>query len=128
MVDIGKVHQRSVQDFQAAFQDAQAEFQQANIADDVEGAAFAAQKMAALRASMKELNGMATEYVASRQAAQPSNRYGLSPEEVEVAKNFTADPRMSEDQKLATYAEQKAKYQHQRATGQYRDDQGTVRR
>jgi len=128
MVDLAKVHQRSVEGFNAAYQNAAAEYQQAALAEDVDGMAAAAQQMAALRASMRELNSMASEYVATQRQATPSNRYGLSEDEVAIARNWTSDNRMSEDEKLRTYAEQRQRYRQARADGSYRDDQGTVRR
>ena len=45
-----------------------------------------------------------------------------------MARNWTQNADMSEDDKLRTYAEMRAKYQHQRRTGEYRDDQGWVKR
>jgi hypothetical protein len=74
------------------------------------------------------LDRIATSYVASAQQ-QRANRYGLSPDELDIAHGLASgDDRMSNDQREATYAANKEKLRVMRATGQYRDDQGTVRR
>ena len=100
-------------------------YQHAEISGDVDGMAAAAQQMAGLRASARELDQMAQE----RYAAQPRdvNRFGLSKDEIEVA-NSHPDSSMTPDQKQELYARNREKYRHMRATGEYRDDQGTVRR
>ncbi|WP_426418475.1 hypothetical protein [Bradyrhizobium genosp. A] len=128
MADLREVHQRSLRGFQVAMQEANMHYQHAEINNDIDGMAAAAQQMAGLRASMNELNSMARDAY----AAQPTNpsRYGLSEEERYVARNSYTDPtgRMTEDDKERVYMEQKAKHRHMVATGAYSVDQGSVRR
>jgi hypothetical protein len=64
------------------------------------------------------------------QAQQPSNKWGLSRAEEEVALaaiQDRADVRLSREQKLQSYAQQKQRYQQMRASGAYSDGQGTQR-
>ena len=69
-----------------------------------------------------------------QQAAQaaPRNKHGFSNTEVDVALNSFQDrpdlPRLTREQKLDLYQANKQKYWAMRNSGQYRDDQGTVRR
>jgi uncharacterized coiled-coil protein SlyX len=137
MADIGEVHQRSLQGFQVALQQELAAYRQAELAGDVDEMARAAQQMAGLRASMRELNNMASEAVAMRQPppmpgsedlprrdADLCRKYGVSPNELGVAKNWTSNPSLSDEDKVRGYVENRQRYQHMRATGAYRDDQG----
>lgn len=125
MADIREVHRRSVHGIQVAIEEASIAYRQAEIYDDVDGMAHAAQQMAGLRASARELDMMARDAY----AAQPRNvnRFGLSKDEIEVA-NTHPDSSMTQDQKQEVYARNKQRYQHMRQTGEYRDDQGSVRR
>ncbi len=106
-------------------QDASISYQQAQAYNDLDGMASAAQQIAGLRASMRELDAMAREHY----MAQPRdvNRFGLNKDEIEVA-NSHPDSSMTPDQKQELYARNRERYRHMRATGEYRDDQGTVRR
>jgi hypothetical protein len=78
---------------------------------------------------MDALNSMAREAYAQRMPRPDSNKYGLTADEVTIARGIASgDRNMTNDERERCYAEQKAKYQHLRATGEYRDDQGMVRR
>jgi hypothetical protein len=55
-------------------------------------------------------------------------RYGLNAGELDVARGWTADPNLSDDERISQYLENKQRYQLMRASGAYRDDQGQVRR
>jgi hypothetical protein len=57
-----------------------------------------------------------------------AQRYGLSPQQIGIAVNWTTDPNMSDEVKVKRYCENVNKLSRMRATGQYRDDQGTVKR
>lgn len=126
MSNFKDVYDVSVAGFQSAIIEAQARFQQATLAGDLNAQVAASQELAGLRSTLKEYHQMATEHAASLQPAVPQNRYGLNKDEVDVARASRSD--LPADQAEAEYARQKAKYQHMRATGQYRDDQGTVKR
>ncbi len=78
---------------------------------------------------MDALNSMAREAYAQQMPRANASRYGLSPDEVAIARGISgSDRNLSNDDRERMYAEQKARYQHMRATGEYRDDQGQVRR
>ena len=80
-------------------------------------------------AKLEALGRIANNYVAGQQRAQPTNKYGLSRDEIAIARgNGSNDPRLTNDDRDRIYAEQKNKYQRLRSTGEYRDDQGMVRR
>jgi hypothetical protein len=75
------------------------------------------------------LDRIANQYVAQQQVQPQGNRYGLSKDEVDVAHGIaSSDQRMTKDDREQLYAQNKAKLARMRATGEYRDDQGTVRR
>ena len=83
-----------------------------------------------LEADMKlaALDNIANTYVASQQQPQ-GHRYGLSRDEVEIAAGIAGnDPHLTQDQRELVYAQNKQKLRNMRASGAYRDDQGTVRR
>lgn len=128
-IDVGKVHARSMESFQAAFAEESAAYQRAMLSGDVDEAARAASTMAGLRATVSQLNSMAQEAYAASAPRADANKYGLSPDEVTIARGLASNDRnMSNDERERTYAEQKYKLQRMRADGTYRDDQGSVRR
>jgi hypothetical protein len=57
-----------------------------------------------------------------------AQRYGLSPQQIGIAVNWTQDPNISDEVKVKRYCENVNKLSRMRATGQYRDDQGTLKR
>jgi hypothetical protein len=57
-----------------------------------------------------------------------AQRYGLSPQQIGIAVNWTTDPNISDEVKVKRYVENTHKLSRMRASGQYRDDQGTVKR
>ncbi len=128
MTDPREIHRMSIASYQSVLANENANYMQAQAANDMEGMVDSANRMAGYRASMRELDRMLAEAIHPQPQRGPVDRYGLTESEREVAKNFTQDPRMSEEDKLRTYAEQKARYQRARATGAYRDDQGRVTR
>jgi hypothetical protein len=104
-------------------------YEEARLSEDADGVMYSADKLIEIDARLGALNTIANNLVASQQQAQPSNRYGLSKDEVDIARGIgSGDPKLSNDDREKLYAEQKAKYQRQRATGEYRDDQGRVTR
>lgn len=85
----------------------------------------AADRILQLDALRMALAARANQYVA-RQQVPPGNKYRLNQDEMEVAHGSFGD--LPKEERERIYAENKARYQHARATGQYRDDWGTVRR
>jgi hypothetical protein len=104
-----------------------ADLEAARQREDTNGTMYAAQRILQIDAERDALARRANQYAQQQAYAQQhSNRYGLSDQEIEVAKNSHGHGTVEE--RVAEYAANKQKYQHMRATGQYRDDQGTVKR
>lgn len=72
------------------------------------------------------LAARANNFVAAQQAQPRGNAYGLSNEEIEIAKASHSGGTVQE--RIEEYARNKQKLQYMRATGEYRDDQGRVTR
>jgi hypothetical protein len=97
-----------------------------------------AQRMLELDAQAQALGQRAQQYVAQQQDAkayQAQNRYGLSPQEAEIARNSFGPIKqngryvdMSDDEKLRTYALNRQKYRNMVADGSYSNHQGLVTR
>jgi hypothetical protein len=105
------------------------EYEGARLSEDADSVMYAADKITEIDAKIAALNQIANNFVVGQQRAQPQNKYGLNKDEQEIARGLASGDRsMSDEDRQRVYAEQKAKYQRMRATGQYRDDQGTVRR
>jgi hypothetical protein len=105
-----------------------AELEAARINEDPDAVHWAAQRILELDSQRNALAVRANQFAAQQRVQPQRHKYGLSPEEIEVARNFTQDPKLSNDDKEKLYAEQRARYRHARATGAYRDDQGRVTR
>jgi mitochondrial fission protein ELM1 len=105
------------------------EYEEARLGEYADAVMYAADKLTEIDAKIGALNQIANNLVASQQQAQPQNKYGLSKDEVAVARGIGGgDPKLTNDDRERIYAENRAKYQRMRATGEYRDDQGSVRR
>jgi hypothetical protein len=105
---------------------AAADLEAARLAEDPDATMYHAGRILELDAQRDALAVRANNFV-SQQSAQPQRHpSGLSDEEIAVAKASHSGG--TADQRIQEYAQNKARYQHLRATGQYRDDQGTVRR
>jgi hypothetical protein len=95
------------------------DYNQCNDFDDGDGVMAAANRIIDVDARRAALEGIARNLV--MQQAQPqSNRYGLSQDELDVARSCNLSPE--------AYSHNKNLLQYRRATGQYRDDQGSVKR
>lgn len=128
MASNAETYRTAMSGYESAIIDEEAAFRRAELSGDQEEMVRASMAIASYRATAREYNSMAAEHAQGMQAARPANAHGLSDQEVEVAKNWTGDNHMTADDKLRIYAENKARYQRMRASGEYRDDQGTVRR
>ena len=71
---------------------------------------------------------LAGEDEMSRSDAALARHYGLTGTQLSVAKGWTSDSRMTDETKVRTYIENANRLRAQRASGQYRDDQGSIRR
>lgn len=115
MTDINEVHRRSTQSFALALQEASINYQRAAASNDIDGMSEAANTMAALRASMRELDLMRSEVQAqtATPTQQQQNPEGLSDEEADVARVSGLSPK--------EYRENRDRLRRMRADGSYRD-------
>jgi hypothetical protein len=105
------------------------EYEEARLGEYADAVMYAADRITEIDSKLAALNQIANNLVAGQQRAQPQNRYGLSKDEVDIARGIgSGDAKLSNDDREKLYAEQKAKYRRMRSTGEYRDDQGSVRR
>jgi hypothetical protein len=140
--DIRAAYARNSNTYQLAVNRANAEFAEAEAAGDTDAMDVAAWKIAGLRATMREMGGLAQEGINQHHApifgtdgqelkpqdAALCRKYQLAPQELEIAKNWTTAENMTKEAKIESYLNKRAELQHKRATGQYRDDQGRVTR
>jgi hypothetical protein len=121
----GEAYEIAMNDYNSALIDQEAAYRQAELAGDARGMAIAHQHIANLRVQQDKAHQIAVQHANSMRQPQrhPS---GLSNEEIEVAKASHSGG--TEEERIRSYAQQKAKLQHMRMTGEYRDDQGSVRR
>lgn len=125
-----QIYDSAMAGYRSALITAQAEYQQAQINDEVGEAAAASMKIAAIEAEMSQYHNMASRHaqsVRAQQTAQQRSRYGLSPDEQEIArKSFSTGvprdltPEQREDFMERSYAEKKHKLHSMRASGEYR--------
>lgn len=125
--DLRKVYQTSMAGYQAALLDEQQAFQRASAVGDVDEQVRASQALAALRVTMKEYDAMARDHARTQQAPQ-GNKWGLSNDESEIARNSFGSQDLTNDQREEIYARNKAKYRSMLADGTYSNSQGSVRR
>jgi hypothetical protein len=105
------------------------EYEEARIGEYADAVMYAADRITEIDAKIGALNQIANNFVTGQQRQQPQNKYGLNKDEQDIARGLASGDRsMSDEDRQRVYAEQKAKYQRMRATGEYRDDQGSVRR
>ncbi|WP_316234235.1 hypothetical protein [Bradyrhizobium sp. SZCCHNR1098] len=117
--------------YQYAREEAYSELRRAQIDDDRTAAAEAVFKINDLDVKMQNLDRLyaQAEHRPEPQQRAPSNKFGLSPEEEEIARSIGGSIKgMTDEQRLERYAQQKQRYQQARASGEYRDDQGRVTR
>jgi hypothetical protein len=103
-----------------------AELEAARIAEDAAGVNWAAKEILQLDAERERLAVRARNLDAQQRAQPQRHPSGLTQAEIDVAKNSHSMGTVED--RIREYSANKAKYQHQRATGQYRDDQGSIRR
>ena len=128
------VYRTAMAGYQSALVQEEAAYRQAQLAGDFQESVRASQAMASYRAAMNEYHNMAAQHAASTRAAAPSNKYGLTEEEVDIALKSVVDRddlvdrqrggyrvRFSDEDKLRSYAENKAKLAQMRRDGRYVD-------
>ncbi|WP_027578541.1 hypothetical protein [Bradyrhizobium sp. Ai1a-2] len=127
-LEIQKVHARSMEAYDAALADHNAAYLNAVATGDVNAAADAAMFMAAIQANRANLNALAHQALNPPPPRVPTNQYGLTAEEQDIAHSSFSDPRMTKDDMEKLYAHNKQRYWHMRQTGQYSVDQGSLKR
>jgi hypothetical protein len=106
-----------------------AELEAARVSEDAYKVTEAADAILALDQQRTALDARAQSFVASQQQHARGNRYGLNQDEIAIANGISGgDANLSNDQRQQIYSHNKQRLQYLRSTGQYRDDQGTVRR
>jgi hypothetical protein len=117
------------------------DYEAARLSEDNDGTMAAADQIVEIDARAAALSRIANNLAAGSRAAPLAGedemsrgdallarKYGITAQQLGIAKGWTADSRMSDEQKVTTYIENTNRYRQARASGQYRDDQGTVRR
>ena len=103
-----------------------ADLESCRVREDAQGTMDAASRLLHLDAEYKALNARANTYISQQQMQPQRHPSGLSDAEIEVAKNSHGHGTVEE--RIQDYARNREKYRHMRATGQYRDDQGSLKR
>jgi hypothetical protein len=107
---------------------AAADLEAARLAEDSYNTMDASNRIVDADMRRAQVDQIANRYVASQQRPQ-GNQYGLSQSEVEIARGLASgDSTLTNADRERIYSENKNKLRHMRQTGEYRDDQGTVRR
>jgi len=105
-------------------------FQKALLDDDQYEQTAATMELASLHVQRDRYHSMAVQHANSMRAHQPSNRFGLSEAEREVAEASIVDradmPKLTADQKHEVYANNRDKLNRMRQTREYDDTQGRV--
>jgi hypothetical protein len=103
-----------------------ADLEAARQREDTDGTMYAAQRLLELDAQYAALAQRANTYVSAQQTQAQRHPSGLSAAELEVAKNSHGYGTVEE--RIQDYVRNKQKLAHMRATGAYRDDQGSMKR
>ena len=104
-----------------------AEYEAGRVNEDEYSTMSAADRILEIDQKRTALDRIAQNLVAEQQ--QQGNQFGLSNDEQDIARGmFTGDQKLTAADRERIYAQNKEKLRHMRATGQYRDDQGSVRR
>jgi hypothetical protein len=122
--------------FEAAYQNvdeeqalAAAELEAARISEDPYRVQEATKAMLKTDGERERLDRRAQEFRAQQQRQPQGNKWGLSKDEIDIARTHaTGDRSITDEQRLELYARNKARYQQMRRDGSYRDDQGMVKR
>jgi hypothetical protein len=139
--DVIAEYERQVAINGSAYQQSLAEYQAAVATGDRDAMDSSLQTMAALRATKREIDAMAREALnpptlsgqenMSKRDVDLCRHYRLSPSDLETAKSWTSDPRVSDVERVETYLRNQQRYRAERASGRYVDEgdlQGDRRR
>jgi hypothetical protein len=135
------VYDQSMRGIQAAMVEEQNAFQRATLTGDIDEQVRASQAIAGYRTLSNEYHRMASEHARSLQAPPVpggddlsrrdqdlARHYGLSGNELAVAKGWTSDQTITDEDRVRQYVQNRQRYRQARADGSYRDDNGRVTR
>jgi hypothetical protein len=97
-----------------------ADLEASRLSDDPHGTMAAASRILDTDQRLERLDRYASDYVAQRERTPQGNRFGLSQDELDIAKSC--------GQSDEEYARNKETLRRKRMSGEYRDDQGRVTR
>jgi hypothetical protein len=138
--NLAQVYDQAMAGINSAMAEENNNFQRAALTGDVDEQVRASQAIAGYRALSQEYHRMATEHAnsmnvppagseeLSRRDVDLARRYGLTANELGVAKGWTANPDVCDEDRVREYVQNRQRYQRMRQTGEYRDDNGRVTR
>jgi hypothetical protein len=116
--------------YNSSILDQENRFQKALLDDDQYEQTAATMELASLHVQRDRYHTMAEQHAHSLRVQRPSNRWGLSETEREVAEASLPDrpdmPKLTADQKHEVYANNRARLNRMRQTREYDDTQGRV--
>jgi hypothetical protein len=124
--DYSSIMQAQAERIQADAATAAADLEAARHREDSNAVMYHAEQLLTLDAQYAALAQRANTYFAQQQSQPRRHPSGLSDAEIEVAKNSHSHGTVED--RIREYSANKQKLAYMRATGQYRDDQGTVKR
>lgn len=104
-----------------------AELEAGRVSEDSYRTTSAADRILELDKTRDALDRRAQNFVAGQQQPQ-GNQFGLNRDEIDIANGIaSADASLTDTERQRAYATNKHRLRQMRASGQYRDDQGTTR-
>lgn len=128
MPDVKAIYNQGVRGYQSALVEAEAQFRQAQLDDDLATATTAAMQINSLRLAMQSWDNMAAEVSRQQRPVRQANKFGLSADEVEIARGIGGTARgLTDEIRERLYAEKKQLYRQKLADGSYSSGQGMQR-
>ena len=122
-----EIYNMTMQGYLAAIAQADANIQAARITGNDVAASEALMEKASMQVQMEKAHALSVQHAQSMQTTAQRNKFGLSPEEVDIAhRSFSGeslghrDQGMTLEQKEESFARNKAKLHRMRANGEYR--------
>lgn len=128
MPDVKQIYSQGLRGYQSALVEAEAQFRQAQLDDDLSSATTAAMQINSLRVAMQSWDNMAAEVSRQQRPVRQANKFGLSEDEVAIARGIGGTARgMTDEIRERLYAEKKQLYRQKLADGSYSSGQGMQR-
>jgi hypothetical protein len=130
------VYRKAMANYDKSMIDQQAAFQKATLEGDEYEQTRASMELAALRVQRNEYHRMASEHAQSLRPSRQSPagmedyhhsdqalaaHYGMDSKRYDAATGWTADDRVSKEERIRTFLQNERRYQYLRASG-YRDE------